>query len=179
MAALSISGTVDVIDAVNLSNRGSTTSPPASLKICGADARIMVSNGNFYSQYTNAVVTLELTAAGGYSTTEALIKATVGTTKMAADGYMLTFEVPLSKESKKCPRCDIMVADWSRSSINTSLVAFGEHEENADCYFFYTTDADPSGTRYRSAAEVAAAGATVKYLWYRHVSSLGTIISVR
>ena len=170
-------GAVTSSGEVNLSRYGKVGQPSLDLVIAGPNSRVSV-GGAFYSQSTNATVTIEL-ASATYSTTDALVKATGGNTKMANSGYTLTFEVPLSKVSKKCPRCDIMVADWSRSSINTSLVAFGEHEENADCYFFYTTDADPSGTRYRSAAEVAAAGATVKYLWYHHHASPGFVLIVR
>jgi hypothetical protein len=172
-------GTITTTDGVNLSYGGAVNKPGLHLILAGASARITSGNGSFFSTYTNAVVTLELDAAGGYSRTDALIKATGGSTMMAASGYTLVFEAPLSSVSKKSPRCDIMVADWSRSSINTSLVAFGEHEENADCYFFYTTDADPSGTRYKSGAEVTAAGATVKYLWYHHHASPGFFLSVR
>lgn len=170
-------GAVTSSGEVNLSRYGKVGQPSLDLVIAGPNSRVSV-GGAFYSQSTNATVTIEL-ASATYSTTDALVKATGGNTKMANSGYTLTFEVPLSKVSKKCPRCDIMVADWSRSSINTSLVAFGEHEENADCYFFYTTDADPSGTRYRSAAEVTAAGATVKYLWYHHHASPGFVLIVR
>ena len=167
-------GTATVSGAVNLSERGSATDLPASLSICGADARIFCSG--FYSQYTNATVTIKL--EGTYSQAEALIRET-RTTAMAASGGTLTFDVPRTRASKSVAKCDILVADWSRSSINTSLVAFGEHEENADCYFFYTTDADPSGTRYKSGAEVTAADATVKYLWYHHHASPGFFLSVR
>ena len=78
-------------------------------------------------------------------------------------------------------KCDILVADWSKKSINTALVAFGEHEEDDYSYFFFTESADLSSAtrRYTSAEEVADAGATVKCLWYRHKGPGGFHLSVR
>ena len=169
-------GTATVSGAVNLSERGSATDLPASLSICGADARIFCSG--FYSQYTNATVTIKL--EGTYSQAEALIRET-GTTAMAASGGTLTFDVPRTRASKSVAKCDILVADWSKKSINTALVAFGEHEEDDYSYFFFTESADLSSAtrRYTSAEEVADAGATVKCLWYRHKGPGGFHLSVR
>ena len=169
-------GTATVSGAVNLSERGSATDLPASLSICGADARIFCSG--FYSQYTNATVTIKL--EGTYSQAEALVRET-GTTAMAASGGTLTFDVPRTRASKSVAKCDILVADWSKKSINTALVAFGEHEEDDYSYFFFTESADlSSATRhYTSAEEVADAGATVKCLWYRHKGPGGFHLSVR
>ena len=169
-------GTATVSGAVNLSERGSAADLPASLSICGADARI--SCNGFYSQYTNATVTIKL--EGTYSQAEALIRET-GTTAMAASGGTLTFDVPRTRASKSVAKCDILVADWSKKSINTALVAFGEHEEDDYSYFFFTESADLSSAtrRYTSAEEVADAGATVKYLWYHHKGPGGFHLSVR
>ena len=169
-------GTATVSGAVNLSERGSATDLPASLSICGADARIFCSG--FYSQYTNATVTIKL--EGTYSQAEALIRET-GTTAMAASGGTLTFDVPRTRASKSVAKCDILVADWSKKSINTALVAFGEHEEDDYSYFFFTESADLSSAtrRYTSAEEVADAGATVKCLWYHHKGPGGFHLSVR
>ena len=176
-AALVVSnGTATVSGAVNLSERGSATDLPASLSICGADARIFCSG--LYSQNTNATVTIEL--EGTYSSTEALIRET-GTTVMAASGGTLTFDVPRTRASKSVAKCDILVADWSKKSINTELVAFGEHEKDDCSYFFFTESADLSSAtrRYTSVKEVADAGATVKYLWYHHKGPGGFRLSVR
>ena len=169
-------GTATVSGAVNLSERGSATDLPASLSICGAYARISCSG--FYSQYTNATVTIKL--EGTYSQTEALIRET-GTTAMAASGGTLTFDVPRTRASKSVAKCDILIADWSKKSINTALVAFGEHEEDDYSYFFFTESADLSSAtrRYTSAEEVADAGATVKCLWYHHKGPGGFHLSVR
>ena len=169
-------GTATVSGAVNLSERGSATDLPASLSICGAYARIFCSG--FYSQYTNATVTIKL--EGTYSHAEALIRET-GTTAMAASGGTLTFDVPRTRASKSVAKCDILVADWSKKSINTALVAFGEHEEDDYSYFFFTESADLSSAtrRYTSAEEVADAGATVKCLWYHHKGPGGFHLSVR
>ena len=169
-------GTATVSGAVNLSERGSATDLPASLSICGADARIFCSG--FCSQCTNATVTIKL--EGTYSQAEALIRET-GTTAMAASGGTLTFDVPRTRASKSVAKCDILVADWSKKSINTALVAFGEHEEDDYSYFFFTESADLSSAtrRYTSAEEVADAGATVKCLWYRHKGPGGFHLSVR
>ena len=169
-------GTATVSGAVNLSERGSATDLPASLSICGADARIFCSG--FYSQYTNATVTIKL--EGTYSQAEALVRET-GTTAMAASGGTLTFDVPRTRASKSVAKCDILIADWSKKSINTALVAFGEHEEDDYSYFFFTESADLSSAtrRYTSAEEVADADATVKCLWYHHKGLGGFHLSVR
>ena len=168
-------GTATVSGAVNLSERGSATDLPASFSICGADARIFCSG--FYSQYTNATVTIKL--EGSYSQAEALIRET-GTTAMAASGGTLTFDVPRTRASKSVAKCDILVADWSRSSINTALVEFGEVDREGS-YFYYTQDSSPlpKTVRRKSAAEVAAAGETAKYLWYHHAPPGATVLTVK
>ena len=176
-AALVVSnGTATVSGAVNLSERGSAADLPASLSICGADARI--SCNGFYSQYTNATVTVEL-ASEPYSSEDALIRGT-GWTKMAASGGTLTFDVPRTRASKSVAKCDILVADWSCSSINTELVKFGEVDREGS-YFYYTQDSSPlpKTVRRKSAAEVAAAGETAKYLWYHHAPPSGMVLTVK
>lgn len=166
-------GTATVSGAVNLSERGSAADLPASLSICGADARI--SCNGFYSQYTNATVTVEL-ASEPYSSEDALIRGT-GSTKMAASGATITFEAPETAASKNLGKCDILVADWSRSSINTALVEFGEVDRDGS-YFYYTTSLSDT-VRYKSAAEVTAASATVKCIWYHHAPPSGTVLTVK
>ena len=176
-----LEGTVSASSGVNLSYGGSATKPGLHLILRGSNARVTSGNGNFYSQYTNAVVTLELDAAGGYSRTDALIKATGGSNKMAKEGKTLVFEAPGTGEAKGLVSCDIMVADWSRSSIDTTRIEFGKVDREGS-YFFYTDTATPPRKReqrMKSAAEVAAAGATAKYIWYHHDAKAATIISIR
>lgn len=72
------------------------------------------------------------------------------------------------------------MADWSRSSINTALVEFGEVDREGS-YFYYTQDSSPlpKTVRRKSAAEVAAAGETAKYLWYHHAGFPATIMILK
>ena len=72
------------------------------------------------------------------------------------------------------------MADWSRSSINTALVEFGEVDREGS-YFYYTQDSSPlpKTVRRKSAAEVAAAGETAKYLWYNHAPPGATVLIVK
>lgn len=172
-----VAGTVVSSGGVNLSYGGAANKPSTDLVLKGAGARIEV-NGVFYAEHTNATVTIEL--EGTYSQAEALIRET-GTTAMAASGGTLTFDVPRTRASKSVAKCDILVADWSKKSINTALVAFGEHEEDDYSYFFFTESADLSSAtrRYTSAEEVADAGVTVQCLWYRHKGPGGFHLSVR
>ncbi|MBR1921551.1 MAG: hypothetical protein IJ829_06070, partial [Kiritimatiellae bacterium] len=175
--ALVCGGTLNVRGNLNLSNRGAATKNPMWLTIRGASSRVTLGTGNFYSQNTNATVTVEL-ANEAYSTTDALVKQTGGSTKMANSGYTLTFEAPQTAGSKRLSKCDILVADWTRSSINAALVEFGAVDREGS-YFYFTETADPKGTQYKSAAEVSAASATVKCLWYHHASAPGLTIRVR
>lgn len=169
-----VAGTVVSSGGVNLSYGGASTKPATDLVLKGAGARIEV-NGVFYAQHTNATVTIEL--EGTYSSTEALIRET-GTEQMAKSGYALTFDVPKTSASKKVAKCDILVADWSKKSINTALVEFGEVDSEGS-YFYYTDSLDGTA-RYRSAAEVSTAGKTAKCLWYHHESAhSGMIIMLR
>lgn len=172
-----VAGTVVSSGGVNLSYGGASTKPATDLVLKGAGARIKV-NGVFYAQHTNATVTIEL--EGTYSSTEALIRET-GTEQMAKSGYALTFDVPKTSASKKVAKCDILVADWSKKSINTALVAFGAVDRK-ESYFFYSDTATPPTTkeqRWTSAEAVKAAGGTAKYLWYHHAPPSGMSIIVR
>ena len=172
-----VAGTVVSSGGINLSYGGAATKPATDLVLAGADARIKV-NGVFYAQYTNATVTIKL--EGTYSQAEALIRET-GTTAMAASGGTLTFDVPRTRASKSVAKCDILVADWSKKSINTALVAFGA-VDSAGSYFFYSDTATPPATkeqRWTSAEAVTAAGGTAKYLWYHHAVSPGMVLTVR
>ena len=111
---------------------------------------------------------------------DALIKQIGGSTRMAASGYTLTFEAPASREARNCPRCDILVADWTLSSINASKIAFGEVDNERSYFYFSETSAKPAkANRYRSAAEVAEAGATVRCLWYHHDAQSSTVIMLQ
>jgi len=146
------------------------------LVLSGAASRLRTSGG-FYANKQPATVTIGL--AGTYSATEALIAET-GSTKMAASGATITFEAPETAASKNLGKCDILVADWSRSSINTALVEFGEVDREGS-YFYYTQDSSPlpKTVRRKSAAEVAAAGETAKYLWYHHAPPSGMVLIVK
>ena len=170
-------GTATVSGAVNLSERGSAESPPATLAIHGADAR--VSCNGFFSQYTNATVTIRLD--GVYSPTEALVAAT-GTTKMAASGGVLTFEAPSSRAADAIPACDVFVADWTKSSIDVSRIAFGEVDRK-ESYFYFTEEPVPGparkALRWTSPEAVLAAGGTAKCLWYHHAGFPATIMILR
>jgi hypothetical protein len=170
-------GTATVSGAVNLSERGSAESPPATLAIHGADAR--VSCNGFFSQYTNATVTIRLD--GVYSPTEALVAAT-GTTKMAASGGVLTFEAPSSRAADAIPACDVFVADWSKASIDVSRIAFGEVDRK-ESYFYFTEEPVPGparkALRWTSPEAVLAAGGTAKCLWYHHAGFPATIMILR
>lgn len=177
-AALVVSnGTATVSGAVNLSERGSAADLPASLSICGADARI--SCNGFYSQYVDAAVAIRL--SGAYSTNAALVTAT-GTTKMAASGGVLTFEAPRSKASDAVAQCDVFVADWTRSSIDVSRIAFGEVDRKGS-YFYFTEEPAPGparkALRWTDAAAVEAAGGTAKCLWYHHAGFPATIMILK
>lgn len=177
-AALVVSnGTATVSGAVNLSERGSAADLPASLSICGADARI--SCNGFYSHYVDAAVAIRL--SGAYSTNAALVTAT-GTTKMAASGGVLTFEAPRTKSSDAVAQCDVFVADWTRSSIDVSRIAFGEVDRKGS-YFFFTEKPAPGparkALRWTDAAAVEAAGGTAKCLWYHHAGFPATIMILK
>jgi hypothetical protein len=177
-AALVVSnGTATVSGAVNLSERGSAESPPATLAIHGADAR--VSCNGFFSQYTNATVTIRLD--GAYSPTKALVTAT-GTTKMAASGGVLTFEAPSSRAADAIPACDVFVADWTKSSIDVSRIAFGEVDRK-ESYFYFTEEPVPGparkALRWTSPEAVLAAGGTAKCLWYHHAGFPATLLILK
>ena len=177
-AALVMSnGTATVSGAVNLSERGSATDLPASLAICGGDARI--SCNGFYSQYADAAVAIRL--SGAYSTNAALVTAT-GTKKMAESGGVLTFEAPRSKASDAVPQCDVFVADWTKSSIDVSRIAFGEVDRK-ESYFYFTEEPAPGparkALRWTDAAAVEAAGGTAKCLWYHHAGSPATLLILK
>ncbi|MBQ2623629.1 MAG: fibronectin type III domain-containing protein [Kiritimatiellae bacterium] len=144
------------------------------LVLSGAASRLRTSGG-FYANKQPATVTIGL--AGTYSKTEALIVET-GSTKMAASGATITFEAPKTAASKNLGKCDILVADWTRSSINTSLVEFGEVDRDGS-YFYFTEAADSTGTRYKSAAEVTAASATAKCIWYHHAPPGATVLILK
>ena len=177
MPTFLLEGTVAASAGINLSYGGAANKPGMHLVLSGASSRVTTGNGTFYSQNTNAVVTLQLRATGGYSETDALIKQIGGSTRMAASGYTLTFDAPASREARNCPRCDILVADWTLSSINASKIAFGE-VDNERSYFYFSEAAEKpaKANRYLSAAEVAEAGATVRCLWYHHDAQSGTVI---
>jgi len=150
---------------------------PAALHVLrGSNARIAV-NGGFFAEKAPATIRIEL--SGEYSSGEALIKET-GSSRMAESGGVLTFEAPETAASKNLGKCDILVADWSRSSINTALVEFGEVDREGS-YFYYTQDSSPlpKTVRRKSAAEVAAASETAKYLWYHHAPPGATVLTVK
>ncbi|MBQ3809243.1 MAG: hypothetical protein II839_00315, partial [Kiritimatiellae bacterium] len=170
-------GTATVSGNVNLSERGSATTPPVSLVLRGASSRLLV-GGGFYSQHTNATVTLEL-ARERYSAEDALIRET-GTTKMAASGATLTFEAPQTEGSKKLDGCEILVADWSKSSIDATRIEFGEVDRPGS-YFYFTEGASPlpKTVRRKSAEEVEDAGETARYLWYHHAPNEATVLILR
>ena len=147
---------------------------PAALHVLrGSNARIAV-NGGFFAEKAPATIRIEL--SGDYSSGEALIKET-GSSKMAESGGVLTFEAPRSKASDAVEKCDVLVADWTRSSINTSLVEFGEVDREGS-YFYYTTSLSDT-VRYKSAAEVTAASATAKCIWYHHAPPSGTVLILK
>jgi len=162
---------------LNLTRNGTTSKQPVRLVVRGPDSRVLVSgtNGRFFAQHTNATVTIEL--EGTYSSTEALFTGT-SSKVMADSGYPIAFSVPRTEKAAACETCDILVADWSKASINTELVEFGEHEGHDASFFYFTETTDPHGTRYKSAAEVSAAGATVTCLWFHHTNPC-TILVVR
>ena len=180
MPTFLLEGTVAASAGINLSYGGAANKPGMHLVLSGASSRVTTGNGTFYSQNTNAVVTLQLRAAGGYSETDALIKQVGGSTRMAASGYTLTFEAPASREAKNCQRCDILVADWTLSSINAAKIAFGEVDNERSYFYFSETATKPAkANRYRNATEVAEAGATVKCLWYHHDAQSSTVIMLQ
>ncbi len=145
------------------------------------DAATRIIDGAGFNATKNSsvhpTITLELSAAGGYSTTGALFKET-GSSRFMDKTYPLAIECPATAGSKRLGKCDILVADWTRSSINTALVEFGEVDREGS-YFYFTETADPKGTQYKSAAEVTAAGATVKCIWYHHKGPGGFHLFVR
>ena len=176
MPKMIVAGTAEATYDFRLTYDGAANKPALNLVLDGPSARVKTGNGNFNAANSNATVTVNLTP-GAYSATEALIKATGGSTKMANSGCTITFEAPETAASKNLGKCDILVADWSRSSINTALVEFGEVDREGS-YFYYTTSLSDT-VRYKSAAEVTADSATVKCIWYHHKGPGGFHLSVR
>jgi hypothetical protein len=73
------------------------------------------------------------------------------------------------KESNDAPRHE--------THIVVSSIAFGEVDRKGS-YFYYTTSLSDTA-RYKSAAEVTAASATAKCLWYHHAPPSGMFLIVR
>ena len=152
---------------------------PAALHVLrGSNARIAV-NGGFFAEKALATIRIEL--SGEYSSGEALIKET-GSSRMAESGGVLTFEAPRSKASDAVPQCDVFVADWTKSSIDVSRIAFGEVDRK-ESYFYFTEEPVPGparkALRWTDAAAVEAAGGTAKCLWYHHAGFPATIMTLR
>ena len=101
---------------------------------------------------------------------------------MAESGGVLTFEAPRSKSSDAVPACDVFVADWTKSSIDVSRIAFGEVDRK-ESYFYFTEEPVPGparkALRWTDAAAVEAAGGTAKCLWYHHVGFPATLLILK
>ena len=101
---------------------------------------------------------------------------------MAESGGVLTFEAPRSKASDAVPQCDVFVADWTKSSIDVSRIAFGEVDRK-ESYFYFTEEPVPGparkALRWTSPEAVLAAGGTAKCLWYHHAGFPATIMILR
>ena len=171
-------GTVNCTAAeFNFTRNGSAAKQALRLVVRGSDSRILVA-GRFFAQHATATVTIEL--EGSYSPQEALFRGT-GSTTMAASGHSITFQAPRTPESDALPKCDVLVADWTRSSIDVSRIAFGE-VDRAGSYFFFSDTLSPPrkrAERWTSPAAVEAAGGTARCLWYHHAGFPATIMTLR
>ena len=171
-------GTVNCTAAeFNFTRNGSAAKQALRLVVRGSDSRILVA-GRFFAQHASATVTIEL--EGSYSPQEALFRGT-GSTTMAASGHSITFQAPRTPESDAVPKCDVLVADWTRSSIDVSRIAFGE-VDRAGSYFFFSDTLSPPrkrAERWTSAEVVEAAGGTAKCLWYHHAGFPATIMILK
>ena len=171
-------GTVNCTAAeFNFTRNGSAAKQALRLVVRGSDSRILVA-GRFFAEHATATVTIEL--EGSYSPQEALFRGT-GSTTMAASGHSITFQAPRTPESDAVPKCDVLVADWTRSSIDVSRIAFGE-VDRAGSYFFFSDTLSPPrkrAERWTSPAAVEAAGGTARCLWYHHPGFPATIMTLR
>jgi hypothetical protein len=162
----------------------------ARIRFLDGASRIVTTN-TLYSTGTPAdplrkpAVILDLAADGEYSTTDALIRMNKKDGRaLCNSGGAIVFSCPTTEGSKKLAGCEILVADWSVKTgspiINTALVEFGEVDREGS-YFYYTQDSSPlpKTVRRKSAAEVAAAGETAKYLWYHHAPPGATVLIVK
>jgi hypothetical protein len=171
-------GTVNCTAAeFNFTRNGSAAKQALRLVVRGSDSRILVA-GRFFAEHATATVTIEL--EGSYSPQEALFRGT-GSTTMAASGHSITFQAPRTPESDAVPRCDVLVADWTRSSIDVSRIAFGEVDRAGSYFFFSDTLSPPSkrAERWTSPAAVEAAGGTARCLWYHHAGFPATIMTLK
>ena len=161
----------------HVTRNGSAAKQALRLVVRGSDSRILVA-GRFFAQHATATVTIEL--EGSYSPQEALFRGT-GSTTMAASGHSITFQAPRTPESDAVPKCDVLVADWTRSSIDVSRIAFGE-VDRAGSYFFFSDTLSPPrkrAERWTSPAAVEAAGGTARCLWYHHAGFPATIMILK
>ena len=165
-----VNGGTIIAGSFNFGQRGSATSYTKELRIRGAASQVQC-GGNFYAQNGVGTVNLELTS-GEYA--NALIKET-GTTEMCTSGGIVTFNVEALPETKQMPKCEILVADWSKKNIKVANVAFGTKARKSDYFYFTETDA-ADAPRYMSAEE--AAGKAIKYIWYHHEPSNGMMLIV-
>ncbi len=144
----------------------------ARIRFADGASRIVTSNTVWAvsaptSGVEKAAIVLDL-ANGPYPAGDALIRMTRRDGRPLCSGEgPIVFSAPATAGSAALPACDILVADWTSRFINADLVEFGEVDRDGS-YFFFTEGKDPAATRYKGAAEVAEAGATVRCLWYHH-----------